>query len=159
MNRIAQALCFPPVTCGAFNRYANYLYNRMDEHYGNSMKIVIAGLFRHYASIGEHPDPVTNYLDIAVTFDRTWTKWGHTSHIGVGFIIDAEIGSAINFKVLCNTCGVCNSKEESIPSQEEMDTWMERHKVRCHKNYDGKSDAMEAEAAKRMWQRSTKYNL
>ena len=82
LNRIAQAQSIPPMSSGKFNRHANYLYARMWKHYEDAQKKAVDGIFRHYASIDMHPNPVTKQLDIAGSFDGTWRKRGHTSHIG-----------------------------------------------------------------------------
>lgn len=45
-------------------------------------------------------------LDIAVSFDGTWHKRGHTSKHGVGIVIDVTTGLAIDFHVASTYCQV-----------------------------------------------------
>lgn len=74
---------------------------------------------------------------------------GHKSHIGIGFVIEVYTGMVIDSEVVCNFCISCKKGETKKTAQ--------RHK--CHKNFEGKSGAMEAEAARRLWSRSEKQKL
>ena len=91
LNRIAQGLSIPPLTSGKFNRYANFLYDKMWPYYETIQKRAHDGIFHHYASLGIHPDSVTKQLDIAATYDGSWRKRGHTSHVCTAFVIDRGI--------------------------------------------------------------------
>ena len=91
-------------------------------------------------------------LEVDVTYDGTWMTRGHQSHIGVGFVMDSETGAVLNFEVLSNFCQMCHVKQKAL-SPEEFADWKEGH-ASCIKNFDGKSGAMEIEAAVRMWSRS-----
>lgn len=89
-------------------------------------------------------------VNIEVSYDGTWMTRGHKSHIGIGFVMEVTTGTVIDMEVLCNHCRTCNQQEKN---KEEV----KEHK--CQRNYNGKSGAMEAEAAVRMWCRSTDYQL
>ena len=47
-------------------------------------------------------------------------------------------------------------KQKDKPS--EYEKWLERHKPNCNRNYTGSSQAMEPEAAERIWDRSLERN-
>ncbi|CAB4043696.1 Hypothetical predicted protein, partial [Paramuricea clavata] len=65
-------------------------------------------------------------LDVAVSFDGTWSKRGFTANYGVGIVISADTGEVLDYVVLS----------------------------KCQKNYNGSSPAMEKEAARILWSRS-----
>ena len=127
-------------------------------YYETTQKKAHDGIFHHYASLGIHPDPVTKQLDIAATYDGSWRKRGHTSHVCTAFVIDDETGIIIDYEVICNFCSVCSSKKKQM-SQEEWNLWYENPKPKCHKNFDGTPAAMEAAAAVKLWTRSTNHNF
>lgn len=158
LNRITAALSVPPMTQGKFDRYTRYLYKRMNVHYEDCMKTGVQAVFEHYLSTGARPDPATGLLDIAVSYDGTWPKRGHSSHIGASFIIEIETGLVIDFETMCNFCRICSSKKKSL-SAEDFDIWKEKHQRLCHKNFDGQATTMETVAATRLWQRSISYKL
>lgn len=74
LNQIAQAQSIPPMSSGKFNRYANFLYEKMWKHYEDAQKKAVDGIFRHYASVDMLLNPVPKQLDIAGSFDGTWRK-------------------------------------------------------------------------------------
>ena len=110
-----------------------------------------------YKKIGVVPDEDGN-LDISVSFDGTWQRRGHSSHNGVASVIDLLTGLPIDVEVLSNHCSKCkNGPDESDPTYEN---WKKNHSSVCQKNFDGTSNAMEVECAKRIWSRSVeKYGL
>lgn len=66
--------------------------------------------------------------DICVSFDGTWHKRGHTSHYGVGAVIDVLTGLVVDYEVLSTYCQACawNAKtlgEGSVAYQD----WYEGH--------------------------------
>lgn len=46
-------------------------------------------------------------LDLAVSFDGSWQKRGHTSKHGIGAVIEQETGLVIDYHVLSSYCQVC----------------------------------------------------
>ncbi len=46
-------------------------------------------------------------LDIAVSFDGTWAKRGHTSLFGVVYVISVDTGEVLDYEVLSNFCKTC----------------------------------------------------
>lgn len=152
LNCIIAAFSMPPISQGKFDRYATYLYERMENHYEDMMKKGIEAVVQHYRNTGVEPDAATGYLDIAVSYDGTWLKRGHTSHIGASFVTEVETGMVIDFEVLWNVCPVCSKKNLSAE-------WVEKHRPLCFKNFDGLAINMETEAATCLRQRHTQYKL
>ncbi|XP_050709396.1 uncharacterized protein LOC126994185 [Eriocheir sinensis] len=106
---------------------------------------------KHYKQYGreEREDGV---VDVDVTFDGTWMTRGHRSHIGIAFVLEADTRQVLDFEVLCNHCIPCSKERTS--HRDTFQEWFQTHKSRCHKNFEGKAGEMEAEAARRLWQRS-----
>ena len=46
----------------------------------------------------------TDVLDISVSFDGTWLTRGHSSHIGVGCVVDLLTGLCLDAHVMCTYC-------------------------------------------------------
>lgn len=94
--------------------------------------------------------------NIAVSYDGSWMTRGHSSHIGVGTVIELFTGLCLDYVVLSNFCAGCETgPKESDPS---FDSWKKDHK--CQKNTDKKSGEMEVEAALILWKRSLeRHNL
>ncbi|CAN7950047.1 unnamed protein product [Ixodes pacificus] len=82
--------------------------------------------------------------NVTVVYDGTWMTRGHTSHVGVGTIIEFYTGLVIDSVVLCNLCLGCTlgQNEEHV----------------CQKNTDVKSGRMEVEAALLLFRRSLAKN-
>ncbi|XP_070379643.1 uncharacterized protein [Dermacentor albipictus] len=94
--------------------------------------------------------------DITVVYDGTWHKRGHTSHIGVGAVIEYHTGLILDAVVLSNQCLGCQTGPK--PEDSEYSSWREQHI--CQRNTDAKSGRMEVEAALILFARSlTKHNL
>lgn len=88
--------------------------------------------------------------NIAVSYDGSWMTRGHSSHIGVGTVIELFTGLVLDYVVLCNFCAGCErAPKESDPSYDE---WKANH--HCQKNSTKKAGEMEVEAALILFQRS-----
>ena len=109
----------------------------------------VQAIFRSYAEDGVQPDQ-DGILDIAVSFDGSWQKRGHSSHNGIAAVIELNTGLPIDYEVLSNFCIKCKIAENGEPSDE----WKAKHAKNCPKNFHGTSNAMEVECARRLWGRS-----
>ncbi|RUS68925.1 hypothetical protein EGW08_023314 [Elysia chlorotica] len=85
-----------------------------------------------------------------ISYDGTWHKRGHSSHFGVGVAIDIESGFVLDTQVLSNYCHGCEVGPK--PESPLYIQWRADH--HCQKNFDGSSNAMEAEAAVAIFRRS-----
>ena len=108
----------------------------------------IGAIFSAYGETGVFPDD-EGVLDVAVSFDGAWQRRGHSSHNGIGSVIDLLTGLPIDYEVLSNFCFKCQANGDV-----ENRVWKEKHQLNCPKNYDGSSNAMEVECALRLWRRS-----
>ena len=100
-------------------------------------------------------------LDIPVSYDGTWLTRGHTSHVGVGCVVDLLTGLCIDFHVMSTYCHVCETKGTPLKDKpDEYEAWYNEHKKTCDKNFNGTSGMMEVEAARVLWGRSVeRYKL
>ncbi|KAK4326061.1 hypothetical protein Pmani_003392 [Petrolisthes manimaculis] len=82
---------------------------------------------------------------------------GHSSHIGVGFVVEVDTGFIVDREVFSNFCQVCSNRDKKkLPITPE---WKIKHELFCNKNFTGISASMEAEAACHLWGRSTELRL
>eukprot|EP00112_Aurelia_sp_Birch-Aquarium-sp1_P022795 Seg6549.1 transcript_id=Seg6549.1/GoldUCD/mRNA.D3Y31 product="hypothetical protein" protein_id=Seg6549.1/GoldUCD/D3Y31 len=109
----------------------------------------VEAIFESYAEDGVQPDE-DGILDIAVSYDGSWQKRGHSSHNGIAAVIELNTGLPIDYEVLSNFCIKCKIAENEGTSDE----WKAKHAENCPKNFHGTSNAMEVECAKRLWRRS-----
>jgi hypothetical protein len=94
-------------------------------------------------------------LDIAVSFDGSWQKRGHTSLFGFGAVIDTLTGLVVDFHVMCKYCHNCAiTKADMGAESPEFDVWYQGHKKDCPINFEGPSGNMEPHSAKILWERS-----
>ena len=100
-------------------------------------------------------DVSTDPLCITVSFDGSWHKRGHTSMYGFASVIDVLTGLVVDYVVLSKYCHACSTKKSKLgEDSEEYKEWYQGHEDQCAINYIGSSNAMEVEAARRLWQRS-----
>ena len=78
-------------------------------------------------------------LDIAVSFDGTWLTRGHTSHIGVGCVVDLLTGMCIDAYVMCTYCHKCETTGKNLQRNKpsEYQEWKAQHSLHCDKNFTG----------------------
>lgn len=96
-------------------------------------------------------------LNIAVSYDGTWHKRGHTSHYGMGIAIDVLTGLVIDFHILSRYCSACDQNKKILGDKtKEYEEWQQSHNVggECEKNFTGSSNSMEVAAAEVLWKRS-----
>ena len=89
---------------------------------------------------------------VGVSYDGTWHKRGHSSHYGVGVAIDIDSGLVLDTHTVSNYCAGCNSAPPV--DSDQYAAWSEKHRPVCNKNFTGSSNAMEMEAAEKIFSRS-----
>ncbi|CAN8019459.1 unnamed protein product, partial [Ixodes persulcatus] len=95
--------------------------------------------------------------NIAVSYDGSWKRRGHCSHIGLGTVIELFSGFVLDQVVLSNFCLACEQGPKEGTAG--YDEWKALHESsrKCQKNTDCKAGQMEVEAAlilfKRSWER------
>lgn len=88
--------------------------------------------------------------NVAVSYDGSWMTRGHSSHIGVGAVVELFTGLVLDYVVLSNFCAGCQrGPKVGDPSYEE---WKASHE--CQKNTDKKAGEMEVEAGLILFNRS-----
>lgn len=97
----------------------------------------------------------SDICNIAVSYDATWHKRGHTSNYAVGCVIDVLTGFVIDHEVLSKFCHNCAQTEKALGKESpEFAYWYKGHLPYCQKNYVGSSGGMEVEMALKLWRRS-----
>ncbi|CAH3044759.1 unnamed protein product, partial [Pocillopora meandrina] len=95
----------------------------------------------------------TEVAKVAVTVDGTWQKRGHSSKIGVVFVISVATGEILDYEVKSLVCYECRAREHMDRDSEEYKAWKASH-TNCHINHSTSSEDMEASAAVEMFGRS-----
>lgn len=145
-NRLAGALQRPSLFPKTYEEYAQYRTTRLpcSVHLKPYASTIASWVLSVDAS---------GLLNIDVSFDMSWMKRGHKSHLDIGTVIDADTRIILDFEVMCNLCSSCESQRTKMTTR--FPAWYETHKDKCHKNFEGTSAAMEQAAAVHLWQRST----
>ncbi|XP_059147916.1 uncharacterized protein LOC131935516, partial [Physella acuta] len=149
LAKFSEVMGLEMLTCQAFNDHVKLIEKAMSVEL-NSIFDESAEKVKAAYSESENPH------NIAVSYDGTWAKRGHTSKLGVGVVIDVKTGLAIDSHVMSTYCQQCSTVGDNLKKSdpEKHLTWYEGHKAKCSRNFSGSSGAMEVEAAKKMWGRS-----
>ncbi|XP_005096828.1 uncharacterized protein LOC101848197 isoform X2 [Aplysia californica] len=101
-----------------------------------------------------------DFFHVAVTYDGTWHKRGHTSLHGVAAVICAVSGLVLDVHVMSLHCQLCKVMEKRLKDRpDDLERWKTTHRPKCHKNHTESSGSMEVAAAAVMWGRSEQYGL
>ncbi len=125
----------------------------------NKIMLDAAERLRHKVEI-EDPSKVnvmsdgTTVVDVAVTVDGTWQKRGHSSRIGVVFIISVITGEVLDYVIKSLSCHECRSHANDKKDTETYKKWQQEHTEYCHINHKGSSGEMEVAGAVEMFSRS-----
>ena len=107
----------------------------------------------YYHSLNKAQPLVNQSVPIIVTYDWTWHREGIYSHYGVGVVIDLETGFVLDAHAVSNFCVACSRGPKQ--ANRGHDKWWDKHKAGCQKNFEGSAQAMEVEAEKVMFTRSS----
>lgn len=105
------------------------------------------------STLGQNDNDV---IDVAVSFDGTWSRRGFSTNFGIGFVISTDTGEVLDYAVMSKMCEICKAGEKLRNNPEKYQKWKESHESSglCQKNYNGSSSSMEKDAAKILWGRS-----
>ncbi|KAL8569951.1 hypothetical protein ACOMHN_056383 [Nucella lapillus] len=145
-----------------FHKKADKLYSKIGDFEGDLFARTAQYVRQVHAGQAGITLGSDDVLDISVSFDGTWLTRGHSSHIGVGCVVDLLTGLCIDAHVMCTYCQVCESTGKKIHSEKPMEyaAWIAQHLSKCDKNFKGSSGMMEVEAARVLWRRSVeRYKL
>ena len=109
-----------PIVHSRFNekldQLASACKSAFDEH-----KARVRDLVRAECMKSPNVDASLDTLDIAVSYDGTWQKRGHTSHHDLGAAIDLVTGFVVDFEVMSNFCVACErGPKAGDPKYEEF---------------------------------------
>ena len=102
------------------------------ETFDELSKQSVGAITAAYADMGVHPD-ASGILDIDVSYDGAWQRRGHSSHNGMGAVIDLITGLPLDFEILSNFCLKCKIAAEKPEDPE----WKAKHAANCAKYLDG----------------------
>ena len=99
-------------------------------------------------------------LQIAVSYDGTWSKRGFTANFGVGFVISVDTGEVLDFDFESKLCMECTTAKQDLGEDtSEFNMWFIGHQENCTQTHVGSSGSMECSIAKNIWKRSKDDNL
>ena len=79
----------------------------------------------------EQPDNIvcgeTDIAHVAVTVDGTWQKRGHSSKIGVIFVISVDTGEILDYEVKSLFCHECKAHSKMEKESEDHKQWKDNH--------------------------------
>ena len=161
LKRLLGILGMPTMGFYKYYRYVAFLAKRMNDFFVERREGIHESVKNFYKENTTTVPDENGNLNIDISYDGTWQKRGHTSLIGMGFIIETNTCHVIDYEILSKYCKRCEIQEgklkKKIISREEFAAFMETHN--CGKNFDGSSGAMEKEGAIRLFNRSTEYGL
>ena len=135
-----------------YHEYCNFLFSEMTSLWDRHRRQLQDSMKRALEEFHVLP-AADGILEIDISYDGTWMTRGHRSHVCVGFAMNVTHGFVLDFEVISNFCQEC-VKKKSRSTPEEFTAWKATHQQHCMQNFEGKSGAMEVEAALRLWQRS-----
>ena len=144
----------PPITQRAYNQYLVEIEKHSTKHAEELMQEAADRLREKVYR--ERPDDVDGdgLAEVAVTVDGTWQKRGHSSKIGVIFVISVDTGEILDYCVKSLFCHVCKAHCTDDQDSDEHNKWKEEHQPKCEINHHGSSEDMEATAAVEIFSRS-----
>ena len=141
-----------PLHLKTYQRLADRIHGHALECQLDSFQDAVAAVRSHYMAA----DPTLtddSDIPIVVSYDGTWHKRGHTSHHGVGVVVELNTGLVIDTHTMSNICHGCKTRAPAKTSP-NFELWQKKHQPVCQSNYSGSAPAMEVEAAKVMFRRS-----
>ena len=154
----------PPVMKASYNKHLKDIKAALVVQAENKMNEAAARLVNMVKA--EEPSKVIKLEDgkevgqIAVTVDGTWQKRGHTSKIGVVFILSVRTGEVLDYEVLSQVCHECIHYNKLAKESFEYKEWAANHHDVCCINHRGSSGSMEGKGAAMIFKRSIeKRNL
>ena len=91
---------------------------------------------------------------VAVSVDGRWQKWGHSSKIGVVFVMSVLTGEVLDFEVLSHVCHTCRWYKSNLKDSAAFETWYKGHENECEINHVGSSGDMENKGAVKIFEQS-----
>ena len=140
-----------PVTKKSYNNHIKAIKKVLVEQAEDKMNAAASRLRGIIET--EEPENITideagnTIASVAVTVDGTWQKRGHTSKIGVVFILSVRTGEVLDYKVLSHVCHACIAHRHLDRDSDDYKTWFKEHRSQCQINHTGSSGHMETKGA------------
>ena len=157
LHKIATIFDMPPPVQAMPPRYAI----RLEAVTKSAVKVSMSEAANQlHKRIDSEPSPEPKAVNVPISFDSSWKTRGHYSNIGFGAAISTSTKKVLDYEILSRICEKCSiwTEEKQKDKPSEYEKWLERHKPNCNRNYTGSSQAMEPEAAERIWGRSLERN-
>ena len=148
----------PPVTKESHNNHLKEIEQKVKLEAEEKMKDAADHIFSILKV--EEPERIKVTEDgqeigeIPVTVDGTWQKRGHTSKIGVVFVLSVRSGEVLDYEVLSHFCQACLSHNSMNKDSHEFKEWQAMHADHCEINHFGSSGDMESQGAIAIFKRS-----
>ena len=148
----------PPVSKTPYNRHGIEIENALKVQADDKMNDAAARLLK--ITKAEEPSKVIRLeggqevAQVAVTVDGTWQKRGHSSKIGVVFIISVRTGEVVDYEVLSQVCHECIHYGKLDRQSPEYKKWEANHSDACSINHEGSSGSMEVKGTVMAFRRS-----
>ena len=157
LHKIATIFDMPPPVQAMPSRYAIRLEAITKSAVRTSMSEAADQLHK---KVDSEPSPEPTAVNVPISFDSSWKTRGYYSNIGFGAAISTSTKKVLDYEILSRICEKCSiwTEEKQKDKPSEYEKWLERHKPNCNRNYTGSSQAMEPEAAQRIWGGSLERN-
>ena len=144
----------PPVTKKPYNQHLIQIKKAATKNAEELMQDAAQRLREKLAA--EKSDDIDNneILQAAVTVDGTWQKRGHSSKIGVVFVISVDTGEILDYSVKSLICHECKARNGMDKDSTEYQAWKRAHAATCQINHQGSAEEMEAVSAIEIFSRS-----
>lgn len=145
----------PPVTKKGYNEHLIQLEKAVMKNAENLMQEPARRLTEVSA---EKPIDLEEVGDqkianVSETVDGTWQKIGHSSKIGVVFVISLDTGKMLYYSVKSLVCHECKARNGVDKDTDEYKVWKSAHASSCQIKHYGSSEEMEAVAATEIFSR------
>ena len=157
LHKIATIFDMPPPVQTIPARYAT----RLEAVAKSAVKISMSeAADQLHTKVDSEPSPEPKAVNVPISFDSSWKTRGFYSNIGFGAAISTSTNKVLDYEILSRICEKCSiwTEEKQKDKPSEYEKWLERHKPNCNRNYTGSSQAMEPEAAERIWGHSLERN-
>ena len=150
---------------GSINSYQWHKYSTAQGHQSSSMYNdhleIVNKCVRQAAHEHDTYSDDEGIMNVAVSYDGTWLTRGHSSNLGMGFVIDANTGFVLDHNILSRFCQACDRiklRHANDPDRITEEIFRHKDQGHCLANFEGTSGVMEREHALRMWARSVEKN-
>ena len=148
----------PPCSKNLWTKHSEILFEAHKKAIASRMEAAKLRVEEYYHDSIPVAKQNSDHIDIAVSYDGTWSKRGYTANFGIGFVISVDTGEVIDYDFESKVCATCLERKEQY-NEEEFARWFEGHKDECTQTHSGSSGSMECSIAKKIWDRSRTQKL